>query len=155
MEMASLVSGIHTGWHCFSFSQNTTQVHGTTTCGNRYWRHRLIVEKLSKVLDQRYIGPGVIWSLTAFFDVPKGADDIRMVYDGTVNGFNDCIEVPKFGSPTVKSHLRAMSLAYYMVDANVGECFLNFYLHARLQAYVGVDLTRFIPLKGSKHNWAK
>ena len=40
------------------------------------------------------MGTGVVKSLTAFFDVPKGSDDIRMVYDGTVNGFNDSIEVP-------------------------------------------------------------
>lgn len=106
-------------------------------------RKELVTEKLHKVVDRRYMGPGVVKSLTAFFDVPKGLDDIRMVYDGTINGFNDSIEVPKFGLPTLRSHLRAMAPGYHMVDADVGECFLNFHLHDTLQPFVGVDLSCF------------
>ena len=113
----------------------------------------MVVDKLNKVLKRRYMGLGPVKSLTAFFDVPKGQDDIHMVYDGTVNGFNDSIEVPRFGLPTVRSHLRAMGPGSHMVDANVGECFLNFYLHQSLQPYVGVDLTKHIPLRGSNHHW--
>ena len=33
-----------------------------------------------------------------------------------------------------------------MVEADVWECFLNFYLHSALQQYVGVDLTYYIAL---------
>ncbi len=51
------------------------------------------------------MGLGLVQSLTSFFDVPKGTDDIRMVYNGTVNGFNESIEVPRFGLPTIKSHI--------------------------------------------------
>ena len=116
-------------------------------------RKQLVVSKLNKVLDRRYLGKGIVKSLTAFFDVPKGAEDIRMVYDGTVNGFNDCIEVPRFGMPTLRSHLRSMAPGHYMVDADVGECFLNFHLHASLQPFVGVDLTRFIPDGKKRNHW--
>lgn len=56
-------------------------------------RKELVVGKLSKALERRYLGEGTINSFTAFFDVPKGSNDIRMVYDDTVNGFNDSIEV--------------------------------------------------------------
>ena len=76
-------------------------------------RRAMVVEKLEQVLGRRYLGPGVIKSLTAFFDVDKVKEgnkvmDIRMVYDGTISGFNDSLEVPKFGLPTLRSHLRAM-----------------------------------------------
>ena len=118
-------------------------------------RKKLVVAKLGKVLDRRYLVKGTVKSLTAFFDVPKGKCDIRMVYDGTVNGFNASIEVPRFGLPTINSHLRAMMTGYFMVDADVGECFLNFHLHSSLQPYVGVDLTHYLPLKHTKYNWVR
>lgn len=81
-------------------------------------RKRLVMEKLFKVLDRRYMGTGVVRSLTAFFDEPKGTDDIWMVYDGTVNGFNDSIEVPRFGLPTLRRHLQAIDPEFHMVDAD-------------------------------------
>jgi hypothetical protein len=47
--------------------------------------------KLDKVRKRRYIAPGFVASLTSFFVVPKGSDDIRMVYDVSVSGLNDSI----------------------------------------------------------------
>jgi len=117
------------------------------------FRKGLVIRKLKKVMDRRYLGEGVIKSLTSFFDVPKGKEDIRMVYDGTINGFNESIEVPKFGMPTLNTHLRSMMPGYNMVDADVGECFLNFHLHSSLQPYVGVDLSRFMPTPGKANRW--
>ena len=35
-------------------------------------RKALVIKKLNKVLDRRYLGEGSIKSLTAFFDVPCG-----------------------------------------------------------------------------------
>jgi hypothetical protein len=61
--------------------------------------------KLSKVRDRRYITPGFVKSLTTFFSVPKGEDDIRMVYDASVSGLNNAIWVPRFLLPTVNPHL--------------------------------------------------
>lgn len=87
--------------------------------------------------------------------MPKAHSDVRMVYDGTINGFNDSIEVPKFGLPTISTHLRSMMPGYFMVYADVGECFLNFYLHSTLQPYVGVDLTKYTPLNQSKFHWMR
>jgi len=118
------------------------------------FRKEIVIRKLKKVMDRRYLGEGVIKSLTAFFDVPKGKEDIRMVYDGTVNGFNESIEVPKFGMPTLKNHLRSMMPGYHIVDADVGECFLNFHLNSSLQPYVGVDLSRFVPTPGKTNRWS-
>ena len=73
------------------------------------------------MIDRSYIGKGEVKYLTSF--VWKDNEDIRMVYNGTINGFNDCVEVPRFGMPTLKSHLRSMMPGYFMEDADVGECF--------------------------------
>ena len=42
-----------------------------------------VIEKLTKVRERGYISPGMAESLTAFFEVEKGDDDIRLVYDGS------------------------------------------------------------------------
>jgi hypothetical protein len=100
-------------------------------------------EKIDKVRQRRYIAPGFVASLTSFFAVPKGADDIRMVYDASVSGLNDSIWVPRFPLPTIKTHLRAVEEGTYMADLDVGEMFLNFVLHSDLRALCGVDLTLY------------
>ena len=49
-----------------------------------------IFETFLKVRDRGFIGPNWVRSLTSFFRVPKGEDDIRLVYDLTVSGLNGC-----------------------------------------------------------------
>jgi hypothetical protein len=39
-----------------------------------------IKEKLSKVRSRGYLQEGTVLSLTSFFTVPKGEDDVRVVY---------------------------------------------------------------------------
>jgi hypothetical protein len=63
----------------------------------------LVGNKLEKILERRYITPGLVESLTNFFLVPKGELDIRMVFDGTSSGLNDSIWIPGFGLPTVQT----------------------------------------------------
>jgi hypothetical protein len=66
---------------------------------------KLVVEKLIKVRERRYIAPGYGVLLTTFFPVPKGEDDVRMVYDGSVSGLNDdAMWVPRFVLPTIQTH---------------------------------------------------
>jgi hypothetical protein len=67
-----------------------------------------VIEKLQKVRMRRYIADGYVVSLTSFFDVPKGDDDIRLVYDGSVGGLNDSLWVPRFALSTLNGHLRAV-----------------------------------------------
>jgi hypothetical protein len=106
--------------------------------------------KIATVRDsRRYVqGSPDIHSLISFFAVPKGEDDVRMVYDGTKSGLNDCIWVPRFPLPTVGTHLRAVESETHMGDMDVGETFLNFVLHESMQALCGVNLTQFFG-KGS------
>ena len=82
-------------------------------------------------------------SLTDFFSVPKGDDDIRMVYNGTSSGLNDVLWVPSFPLPTVDSLLRAVHPDTWMADTNLGEMFLNFVLHETLRKLAGVDVTHY------------
>eukprot|EP00980_Cylindrotheca_fusiformis_P026387 scaffold16048_cov85-Cylindrotheca_fusiformis.AAC.1 len=106
-------------------------------------QHQLIKKKLGKVRNRRYVTEGRVDSLTSFFAVPKGEDDIRMVYDGTKSGLNAAIWVPRFSLPTVNSMLRAVDSQTFMADFDIGECFLNFVLHESMQALCGIDLTHF------------
>ena len=111
--------------------------------------HALIQRKLKKVRDRGYVAEGPIDSLISFFAVPKGTDDIRMVYDGTKSGLNDAIWVPRFPLPTVDTHLRSVVEGTYMADMDVGEMFVNFILHESMQALTGIDLTQFFGEKDS------
>jgi hypothetical protein len=108
-----------------------------------------VIEKLQKVRMRRYIANGYVVSLTSFFDVPKGDDDIRLVYDGSVGGLNDSLWVPRFSLSTLNGQLRAVEEGTYMGDLDVGECFLNFMLHPTLRPYTGVDFTLFFPTERS------
>jgi hypothetical protein len=88
-----------------------------------------VKKKLTKVRECCYIAPGFVISLTAFFHVPKGEDDIRMVYDGSVSGLNDAMWMPRFVLPTLNTHLRSVEAGTFLADIDVGEMFLNFMLH--------------------------
>lgn len=108
----------------------------------------LIATKFDTIIRRGYIAPGPILSLTQFFDVPKGAGDIRMVYNGTSCGFNRALWCPKFWLPTARSAVRLLDFNFYAVDMDLAEMFLNFPLHESLQPYSGVDLT---PYKTALH----
>ncbi len=51
----------------------------------------LVRDKVLPVRMRRYIEEGLVRSLTQYFYVPKGLEDIRMVYNGTNCGLNDII----------------------------------------------------------------
>lgn len=104
-----------------------------------------LIEKLQKARDRRYIAPGQVESLTAFFGVKKSDTDIRPVYDGSVSGLNDSIWMPRFVLPTIQTHLRQVEAGTFMCDLDVGEMFLNFILCERIRPLAGVDLTHYVP----------
>ena len=106
---------------------------------------KLVQEKLTDVRRKDYISKGETKSNTAFFDVPKGEDDIRMVYNATSSGLNDAVWAPWFALPTVESHLRAVDAGTYMGDCDLGEMFLNFMLDVNIVPYAGVDLSNIFP----------
>ena len=80
-----------------------------------------VEEKLQKVVYRGYLDDKqVIKSLTSFFAVPKGEDDIRMVYDGTKCGLNSAVWVPTSLIPTLATHLRAVVEGRHMCDVDDG-----------------------------------
>lgn len=104
-----------------------------------------VMTKVWKVIDRGYITtqpPRPIKSLMYMFDVPKGSDDIRMVYDGSKSGLNATLWAPWFALPTVDAMCRGLLPGYYCGDNDYGEQFLNFPLHPLLQQFCGVDLSQ-------------
>ena len=68
-------------------------------------------------------------SLIKYFAVPKGENDLRIVYDASRNGLNSAVWAPSFWLPTIDSVTRALDSDSFMMDCDVGEQFLNFPLH--------------------------
>jgi hypothetical protein len=101
----------------------------------------LVWKKLFSVRERLYIEPGEVTSLMHMFYVPKGSKDIRMVYNGTASGVNDCLFWPHFSLPTIQQASRALAEGYYQADMDMGEMFLNFILGKKLRPYSGVDVT--------------
>lgn len=56
----------------------------------------LMIEKVKSPISRGYISSGEVKSLSGFFSVPKGEDDIRIVYDMTKCGLNACLWSPRF-----------------------------------------------------------
>ena len=102
-----------------------------------------VIKKLGKVRKRRYISPGTVQSLMDFFSVPKGADDIRLVYNGSSSSLNGVLWVPSFPMATGDTLLRAVFPHTWMDDTDLGEFFLNFVLHGTLRELAGVDLSLY------------
>lgn len=102
-------------------------------------------KKVMKVRERQYITAGNVVSLTSFFAVPKGEDDIRLVYNATSSGLNETVWAPWFSLPTVESHLRQVTDGTFMSDCDLGEMFLNFMLDETIRPYAGVDLSDLFP----------
>ena len=64
-----------------------------------------MAKKLQKVQGQRYITKGRVELLMSFFSIPKGKDNICMVYNGTMSGLNNAIWALCFPLPTADMHL--------------------------------------------------
>ena len=102
---------------------------------------KAMTKKLYKVQKRGYVSQGHVLSLTNYFCVPKGDDDIRMVYDASKCGLNDAVSAPNFFMPTTDSSLRSVSSTTWSGDNDLGEMFLNYMLHASIVPYAGIDIT--------------
>jgi len=100
-------------------------------------------DKVEKVVHRGYVEEGYVGSLINYFAVPKGEGDIRVVYDGTKCGLNQCVWAPNFFLPSVDSLLMKVSKRTWFSDMDLGEMFLNFYLDRRVRPFAGVDVTSF------------
>jgi hypothetical protein len=89
--------------------------------GKNPFEHAAMCKKLAAMRDRRYVADGLVESLISFVAVPKGFDDIRMVYNGTKSGMNAVIWVPRFSLPTVNTMLWAVDFKTHMADFDIGE----------------------------------
>lgn len=102
-----------------------------------------VAKKLAKVIKRGYIKlvpREEIDSFMDFFPVPKGEDDIRMVYNGTTAGLTAALYAPRFWLPNADTLLRLLHFNFIMVDLDLGEMFLNFPLAEELQRVSGINL---------------
>ena len=88
--------------------------------------------KMSKLFSRGYIIKGLILALTSFFSMPKGTNDIRIVFDASVRGLNDYLGDPNFMLPSMGSLIMMMGPETYMVNLDVGWMFTNFRLSSVL-----------------------
>ena len=73
--------------------------------------------------------------------MPKGLSDVRVVFNGTSCGLNDCLFALHFALPTVLDLLRSLDVGYYQADSDFQEMFYNFLLHPTLRPLAGVDIS--------------
>ena len=104
------------------------------------------MDKIDKVIRRRYLlpegTPGVsLKSYIKYFAVPKGEDDIRMVYDATANKLNEAVWVPSFWLPSIDTLVRNVGSESWMTDRDVGDMFLNYQLHEEVRPFTAVDLS--------------
>jgi hypothetical protein len=117
--------------------------------------HCMMEAKLRGVHAKGYIAEGMVQSLMFYFAMPKGADDIRMVYDTTVSGLNECLWSPNFWLPSAEGLVECMSEASWMGDLDMGEQFLNFHLHQDLQQYCRIDVCPLFHPKRKATYWLR
>ena len=106
-----------------------------------------VKSKLTKVILRGYLALGAVLSLTSYFQVPKGDDDIRMVYDATACGLNEALWAPTFWMPTIQNVLDCATDTSWFGDVDAGEMFLNYPLDIAIRAYAGVDVSWMYPGK--------
>ena len=98
--------------------------------------------KVFKVIQRGYLRPvrkEELRSLMHYFSVPKGDDDIRIVYDGSKCKLNSATFAPWFAVPTSNTLERTVTPHTIQGDNDFGDMFLNFQLHEEMQRYTGVD----------------
>ena len=74
-------------------------------------------------------------NITDFFTVPKGTNDICMVFNGTKSGLTDVLWATSFWLLNASSMLRTVSFNHCLVNIDLGEYFINLPLDLDLGPY--------------------
>ena len=112
--------------------------------GGTKLEQELLKGKVEKVMERGYLERGYVKSLINYFSVPKGADDVRVVYDGTKSGLTDATWAPNFFMPSLSSLLMYCSPSTWYSDMDLGEMFLNYFMQEKLRPFSGVDVSRLL-----------
>ena len=101
----------------------------------------LVAKKVNGMVTRTYLSAGPVRSCLHFFAVPKGATDVRIVYDGTSCGLNEALWAPNFYLPSSKAAAHMLTFSSWLADADFGEMFHNFFLDEKIRKHAGVDMT--------------
>ena len=99
---------------------------------------------MRRLVVRGYITEEVILALPSLFYVPKGTDDIRMVFDATVSGISNYVWAPNLMFQSMGSLNMMMVPEMHMVDLYAEEKFYNFRNSSVLAKYCGVDLGSYL-----------
>eukprot|EP00956_Cyclotella_meneghiniana_P033673 scaffold98222_cov35-Cyclotella_meneghiniana.AAC.2 len=124
----------------------------------------LLRKKEGKLVHRRYLEFGFVDSIVPRFGVPKGDDDIRLVWDATRCGANETLWAPSFWMPVFRTiqdliikRLPCSVTDYFLgnipvspsnsdwriphqSDMDVGEMFLNYLLHHSERHFFGARI---------------
>ena len=105
----------------------------------------LVATKIQAMIQKGYLEWGLVRTSLHYFAVPKGDSDIRVVYDGTSCGLNECLWSPNFFLPTAKSAALLLTFGTWMADMDFGEFFHNFPMTERIRQHSGVNIKPLAP----------
>ena len=106
----------------------------------------MVAAKVEVMLNRGYLEEGFVRSNVHYFSVPKGDDDIRVVFDGTSSGLNNSLWAPNFYLPSSRSAALLLTFtSWWMADVDFGEMFHNFFVATKIRKYSGVDITPLVP----------
>ena len=107
----------------------------------------LEVAKLGKLIQRRYVEKGRVSVVIPRMSVPKGDDDIGVVWDMTRNGVNPGTSVSSFFLLGIYSLNLKTSAGTYVSDFDCGEMFNTFQLHPSVRHNFGVHLSESVRRK--------
>ena len=88
---------------------------------------RMVSAKVETMVAKSYLEVGLVRTSLHYFAVPKGENDIRVVFDGTSCGLNEALWSPNFFPSTSRNAAELPSFDSWMADADFGEFFHNFF----------------------------
>ena len=124
----------------FHYSQPRPQFRFPQVPLKEEWIIEKDKEKLAKLIRREYITPGYCRLTVPRFPVPKGTDDIRVVWDLAKNGVNATMYTPTFFLATMGTYLRQIESGSFGGDFDIGEQFHNYMLHPSEQPNCGVEI---------------
>ena len=102
------------------------------------WMEDLDVEKIAKSIMRRYIEHGKVSVVIPRICVPKGDDDVRVVWDMTRNKVNPGLFASTFYLIGIYSLMDRIDEGRWIADFDCGEMFNNYTLHEDEREYAGV-----------------
>ena len=106
---------------------------------------RLVSSKVQSMVSKSYLELGRVKTSLHYFAVPKGEEDIRVVFDGTSCGLNEALWSPNFFLPTSRNAAEMLTFDSWMADSDFAEFFHNFFADEKVRNHAGVDVSPLSP----------